>query len=224
MSPYCLPEWSTFLTTTKLSKVLLLIVTLFSQSKPALAEGNTTAIANPQAVSSGSVTNQAVQVLQGPYITNGFGGGVQCQGPTLNITPFTTASSSGSGGFYWEPQSWTFSPGISGTVSIPLDGRAQAACLRSAEAQRERVEAETAKARLDFELVRLLRCGEAIRSGISFHPSSPYASVCADVIVASPPQTASSARPSAPSSTSSQPASTQASSPQTQRTAATQSQ
>ena len=37
-----------------------------------------TAIANPQATSSGSVTNSAVQVLNGPYITNSYGGGVQC--------------------------------------------------------------------------------------------------------------------------------------------------
>jgi len=44
--------------------------------------------------SSGSVTNQAIQVLQGPYITNTYGGGIQCQGPTLNITPFVTGAGS----------------------------------------------------------------------------------------------------------------------------------
>jgi len=42
------------------------------------------------------VTNQAIQVLQGPYITNTYGGGVQCQGPTLNITPYITGSASAS--------------------------------------------------------------------------------------------------------------------------------
>tara|TARA_B100000886_G_scaffold324717_1_gene269628 strand:- start:551 stop:1324 length:774 start_codon:yes stop_codon:yes gene_type:complete len=46
------------------------------------------ATANPIANSSGSVTNQAIQVLQGPYITNTYGGGVQCQGATLNFTPY----------------------------------------------------------------------------------------------------------------------------------------
>ena len=184
--------------------------------------GNTTAIANPQAVSSGSVTNQAVQVLQGPYITNTFGGGVQCQGPTLNITPFTTVSQSGSGGFYYQPESWTVSPGISGTVSIPLDGRAQSECLRAAEAHRERVEAETAKARLDFELVRLLRCGEAARAGVSFHPNSPYASVCADVVVA-PLQVVQPSPPSAPSSNASSAPSGQARGSRTQKIVATHS-
>ena len=63
---------------------------------PSLAEtvGGVSATAAPVANSSGSVTNQAIQVLQGPYITNTYGGGIQCQGPTLNITPFVTAAGS----------------------------------------------------------------------------------------------------------------------------------
>ena len=54
--------------------------------------GGVSATAAPVANSSGSVTNQAIQVLQGPYITNTYGGGIQCQGPTVNITPFVTGS------------------------------------------------------------------------------------------------------------------------------------
>jgi hypothetical protein len=38
------------------------------------------------------VTNQAIQVLQGPYITNTYGAGIQCQGPTLNLTPYVTGA------------------------------------------------------------------------------------------------------------------------------------
>ena len=38
------------------------------------------------------MTNQAIQVLQGPYITNTYGGGIQCQGPTMNVTPFATGN------------------------------------------------------------------------------------------------------------------------------------
>jgi hypothetical protein len=56
--------------------------------------GGVSATASPVANSSGSVTNQAIQVLQGPYITNTYGGGIQCQGPTLNVTPFVTAAGS----------------------------------------------------------------------------------------------------------------------------------
>ena len=54
--------------------------------------GGVSATANPVANSSGSVTNQAIQVLQGPYITNTYGNGISCQGPTMNITPFATGN------------------------------------------------------------------------------------------------------------------------------------
>ena len=53
------------------------------------------------------VTNQAIQVLQGPYITNQYGGGVACQGPTANITPFITHSRGYKDPYeshYFEPQ------------------------------------------------------------------------------------------------------------------------
>ena len=40
------------------------------------------------------MTNQAIQVLQGPYITNTYGNGIQCQGPTMNFTPYVTGTAS----------------------------------------------------------------------------------------------------------------------------------
>lgn len=58
--------------------------------------GGVSATASPVANSSGSVTNQAIQVLQGPYITNTYGAGIQCQGPTRNFTPYVTGSASAS--------------------------------------------------------------------------------------------------------------------------------
>lgn len=58
----------------------------------ALAQANATA--NPVANSTGSVTNQAIQMLTGPYPTNAYGPGISCQGPTLNISPFVTTSKS----------------------------------------------------------------------------------------------------------------------------------
>ena len=68
--------------------------------------GGVSATASPVANSSGSVTNQAIQVLQGPYITNTYGGGIQCQGPTLNFTPYVTGSVSAQKpfeGYYDDP-------------------------------------------------------------------------------------------------------------------------
>ena len=62
-------------------------------SVPAYAEvGGISATANPIANSSGSVTNQFIQVLQGPYITNTYGNGIQCQGATMNVTPYLTGT------------------------------------------------------------------------------------------------------------------------------------
>ena len=69
--------------------------------------GGVSATANPIANSSGSVTNQAIQVLQGPYITNTYGGGISCQGPTMNFTPYVTHSNSEQHPWesvYYEPQ------------------------------------------------------------------------------------------------------------------------
>jgi len=75
---------------------IILCLTQLASVIPAHAEtvGGVSATAAPVANSSGSVTNQAIQVLQGPYITNTYGGGIQCQGPTLNITPFVTGAAS----------------------------------------------------------------------------------------------------------------------------------
>ncbi len=81
------------------NKYLLPVVLCLSNlaTAPAtLAEsvGGVSATASPIANSSGSVTNQAIQVLQGPYITNTYGNGIQCQGPTVNFTPYVTGSAS----------------------------------------------------------------------------------------------------------------------------------
>jgi hypothetical protein len=75
---------------------LCLLLALSATVTPAHAEtvGGVSATANPIANSSGSVTNQAIQVLQGPYITNTYGDGISCQGSTLNVTPFLTGSGS----------------------------------------------------------------------------------------------------------------------------------
>ena len=70
----------------------LTAITALSTCVPVYATdvGGVSATANPVANSSGSVTNQAIQVLQGPYITNTYGDGIQCQSATMNITPYVT--------------------------------------------------------------------------------------------------------------------------------------
>ena len=241
----------------------------------ALAQGvgGVSATANPIANSSGSVTNQAIQVLQGPYVTNTYGGGVSCQGTTMNMTPYIQFADSRKDpweDFYNEPQyntsdttgkmvptyvnvknypweewyddrtytdengdevrwfpdgsditiiqnvdspngvpdvvdtggemtpSWfkpvrtdmranqSFNVGLSATLSIPLNRGMQRRCKEAAEAQIASVQQLTANKRLDFEIARLKNCGELMKAGIMFHPKSPYASICSDVVVTAP--------------------------------------
>ena len=141
-----------------------------------------TNIAGPQATSSGSVVNQGVQVLNGPYMQQYYGGGVSCQHTSMTVSPFINSM----GSYPWDPEQYgqhTLSPGMALTINIPLDGGAVELCKARARVEVERHKAEAAKAKLDFELVRLLKCGEAIRAGVSFHPNSPYAPICADIVV-----------------------------------------
>ena len=153
----------------------------FAQSAP-----QNTNIAGPSASATGNVTNQAVQVLQGPYQTNAYGSGVVCQGPTLSVQTFAM----GNNNYNWDPETdltGSRNLGVTIGVNVPLDGSGIELCKERARTEIARQQAEADKARLDFELVRLLKCGEAMKAGVRFHPDSPYAAICADVIVIQPP-------------------------------------
>ena len=178
--------------------------------------GGVSATAAPVANSSGSVTNQAIQVLQGPYITNTYGNGIQCQGPTRNFTPYVTGTASAAKPYepyYMDPvydvsdlnedglidnpgeilfrkktrtgqkDNYSLGVGFSITWSEPLDKKLQDQCKEAAAANIALMQQTTANKRLDFEIARLRNCGELLKQGISFHPKSPYYSVCADVVV-----------------------------------------
>jgi len=165
------------------NKFYIGLYTIISLASPVFAEApSNTNIAGPSASATGNVTNQAVQVLQGPFAVNTYGGGVSCQGPTLNLQTFGYNSISGS----TDPSSYqqnSLNTGLSAGISFPLDGSLQELCKARVRTEISRQQAEADKARLDFELVRLLKCGEAIKSGITFHPESPYAKICADIVV-----------------------------------------
>ena len=49
---------------------------------------------NTTSNSTGSVTNQAVQVVPSRQFTSGVGSGISCQGATLNISPFVSTTNS----------------------------------------------------------------------------------------------------------------------------------
>ena len=160
-----------------------LLICLYAVGLPALAqEAPITNIAQPNAAASGSVINQGVQVMNGQYMTQSYGGGVACQGTSLNFTPFTSMVQNQP----WDPEAYgshSLTPGFAMSLNVPLDGSLVEICKARAKMETERQKAETAKAKLDFELVRLLKCGEAKKKGIDFHPNSPYAKICSDVIL-----------------------------------------
>ena len=196
--------------------LLPVIAALVASPVNAETVGGVSATAAPVANSSGSVTNQAIQVLQGPYITNTYGGGIQCQGATMNITPYVTGSASAQRPYedYWDSpvynmldaddngvpdnpgeilyfvptrtgqkDNYNLSVGVSATWSRPLDKKLQEQCKEAVDAQIALAKQTTANKRLDFEIARLKNCGNLLKEGISFHPKSPYYSVCADVVV-----------------------------------------
>jgi len=162
----------------------IIILLLTSSGKTQTAPSNTN-IAGPSASATGNVTNQAVQVLQGPYAMNTYGGGVSCQGPTMSISPFAFGNSNKS----LDPetyQSFGGNAGLSLGFNFPLDGSLQEICKARAKVEILRQNSEYEKSRLDFELVRLRICGEQIRAGVFYHPESPYGKICADIMATAP--------------------------------------
>ena len=205
----------------RIPAIIFSVLALLPQ--PARANGNiggVSATANPVATSSGSVTNQAVQVLSGPYPTSQFGAGISCQGPILSISPYGGATKSWTlpfeayfdtpvystidadeDGYIDDPSeilynvptrtgqkdNYSLNVGLSATISFPLDGSMQRRCKEAADANIAMMKQLTANKRLDFELARLKNCADQKLRGVSFHPNSPYYSVCADVVVTLPP-------------------------------------
>ena len=196
-------------------------------SAPVQAQVSSTAA--PVANSSGSVTNQAVQVVPGKnfeYRYNGF----SCQGTSLTISPFLSTTAGWAQpyeAYYNEPvydtldltgafdeegnpipdgvpdnpgnvlfhrpvrtgqkTNYSVNGGITATISIPLDRSHIKSCHRAAERQVALLEQQLADKRLNHEIARLKNCGELLKSGISFHPKSPYRGICADIVLVNPP-------------------------------------
>ena len=103
----------------------------------------------------------------------------------MSLSPFVLGSLNG-GGDPSQYQTHSGNAGFSMGFNFPLDGSLTEICKARAKVEISRQQAEADKARLDFELVRLLKCGEALKAGIYFHPESPYAKICADVVVKYP--------------------------------------
>ena len=83
-------------------------------------------------------------------------------------------------------ENYNLSVGVSATWSRPLDKELQELCKNAATTQINLQNQLVANKRLDFEIARLKNCGELMKAGIMFHPRSPYAKVCSDVVLTNP--------------------------------------
>ena len=180
----------------------LLAIILFSGSS---ALANTSQTAAPVANTSASLTNMAIQTLQGNLIQNQYGGGVVCQGPMLTFSPFVTDSHSFSKPReYWydspvysdegdilyhqrtrtgQKDNFSLNVAASLTFSMPLDRRFQERCLKNAKLQGEHQQQLIDNKKLDWHIARLRECGRLRRDGIEFAKDSPYFHLCEDVVV-----------------------------------------
>ena len=203
------------------------LATLLALSAPVQAQVSSTAA--PVANSSGSVTNQAVQVVPSRQFTNVYSG-YSCQTTTLNINPFistTTGWADPYESYYADPvydtldivgafdsegnaipdgrpdnpgailfykqvrtaqkTNFSINGGITATISIPLDRSHVRTCRAAAEKQVALLDAKLADSRLNYEIARLKNCANLMKEGVMFHPDSPYAKICADVVLVNPP-------------------------------------
>ena len=183
----------------------LSILTIISVILSPKVLANTSQTAAPVANSSGSVTNMAIQSLQGNLIQNQYGGNILCQGPMLTFSPFVTDSHQYSvPREYWysQPQygddgeithytqnrtgqkdNHSVNLGFSMTFSIPLDNSLQRRCKEAADNQIKRTAQLLKDSELNWHIARLKNCGELKLQGIEFAPDSPYADLCKDVVV-----------------------------------------
>lgn len=95
---------------------------------------------------------------------------MSCNGATFNVTPFYLGNDSISSN-YQRSNNW----GIQAGVTVPLDGSITEMC-------KQMVERKLEKERLDYELVRALKCAELIDKGYTFRPDHPLFVVCEHVV------------------------------------------
>ena len=139
---------------------------------PVLAENDN--VSNPVAAATGNVTNQAVQFQNnGAPSRQSFGNNISCNGSTMTFSPFymgnDTSPQTEDG--YVISENWGFQINF----SIPLNRDLTKQCERMAESQIQ-------KNKLDFELVRALKCAELQQKGFTLLPGSRVYHLCSDVV------------------------------------------
>ena len=122
------------------------------------------------ATSTGSVSNQAVQINQGSYSQQSYGPGHTCNSSTVVFTPFYLGND-----VHADPYVRNQNYGAQVSFSVPLDFEMVQLCKDLAKRKLE-------KERLDYALVRALKCAELYKAGFKIRDDSPFAPLCADVV------------------------------------------
>ena len=152
-----------------------LLIGLLSIGSPALAnEPEVQNTSNPVAAATGNVTNQAVQFQNnGAPSRQHYGPNISCNGSTMTFSPFYMGNNTQP----YDPEAYVENEnyGFQVNFMIPLDKSGLKQCRRIAARQEE-------KMRLDYELVRALKCAELQQKGFMIHPKSPFYSMCSDII------------------------------------------
>lgn len=126
---------------------------------------------SPVAAATGNVTNQAVQFQNnGAPSRQYFVNGNSCNGTTMTFQPFYMG-----GDVHTDSYQRTSNFGVQIGFSVPLDGGMVETCKQIARRHEQ-------KMRLDYELVRALKCTEIMKAGFTFRPGSRVEVLCHDIV------------------------------------------
>ena len=130
------------------------------------------------AAATGNVTNQAVQFQNnGAPSRQIIGPNISCDGATMTFSPFYMGNHTTPYDDTMTQQSYTVAENWGGQINfmVPLDGSLVERCKAAASRQ-------IAKMELDYELVRVLKCGELQQKGFMIRPNTRVYHMCSDVI------------------------------------------
>jgi len=129
---------------------------------------------NPVAAATGNVTNQAVQFQNnGAPSRQYFASNNSCNGATMQFSPFYMGNDTIPHDYTGYVRSNNF--GVQLNFSVPLDQGMIETCKAIARKHEQ-------KMRLDYELVRALKCTEIMKTGFTFRPGSRVEVLCNDIV------------------------------------------
>ena len=152
-----------------LALYILAVTPAFAQEDPKVQ--NTS---NPVAAATGNVTNQNVNIQNsGAPSRQYFAANSNCNGATAQLTPFYMGNDS----IPYQSDGYVRNNnyGLQISVSVPLDGSMVELCKSIARKHEQ-------KMRLDYELVRALKCTEIMKTGFTFRPGSRVEVLCHDIV------------------------------------------